>query len=691
MKTTILSSLLFLAFSTVANAGTFCVGDFTQTSLEWNLRTLPDLKLVTEIPRQEAGLEWSCMELPEGTRFQVEVSNADMKYQEPSCEIPVQGGQWVKVIPAAAGAGRHIDCQHFSDAGQMKDSKEETAGTEEGWILRGFESVGGPVKGASINVWDAAGNLVVTRPNATSKGGIFAIPMKTPLIAGFRIEAKGGTLDGKPFKGTLVETIGEKFDIENDRAYLNPVTNLITEYQLKKAGIKQSEAEARVRAFLALGSSLDLGIGVMNPYLSFFNEKAYRNEAMKNGGFDPFVAQLLKEMDSSADAVHTMADAKMLQFSEEEMLKKLMDKAMGEAGSKIFAEFKKSMGFPDKDEEMFKLLNQIMAQLADIKRQLDALAIVVTQGNYNLYVAPLDVTWGHIQSKILSLQSAAKQAEDNVDPRTHLPKDAKLASDIKANVEEYENYILTNATNFIDDVHTYFVPEPTSGRVALQKSFAEAVFQRSPKVLRPSFFTAVNQQLATYRGHQVTVLALALDGYREKGNNAKVNDIKAVQAPYIEAVIRILPDNPVFSNAQVVSAVESGSSFYDIDRKRLWSTHYRHFTDCRDWDRAREDKINTSAGKDDVMNLENIAGVTDQIFERVVTDFGFDPKTAKDIKMIDAGCSGDLHGPDWHVWWGNDQRGPFQAYQDPSPGLYDQNRSAKGQGSGFNIMTFRQL
>lgn len=166
-----------------------------------------------------------------------------------------------------------------------------------------------PLDGATVSFQTAAGTTIDLASAGTTTQGRFReqLSLLSPMVSGdiqwvssylpLTVTVTGGTVDGKPFDGTLLGYV-TSFSADRD-VHVNVLTTLIVKYK-QAAGVTFEQAEAAVKARLHIPADVDLANTLNNPnQWHHMDPTRFMAQAQANGGFDAFTDQLTTQLTGS--------------------------------------------------------------------------------------------------------------------------------------------------------------------------------------------------------------------------------------------------------------------------------------------------------------------------------------------------------------------------------------------------------
>lgn len=664
--------ILFTLSPLSAFAAPFCVGNFAGSTLTWELKIPNSHMAEFESLPQDPAQEWQCVDLDEHENYTAEVYISGFKYDSNACVTSVHGGQWLKVKEAAG----KLRCDHLTDDGQVDNVKLENLGQQTNYVLNGSVTILKPIEGATIRILNPAGRAIFSQPHATSRNGVFSIHVPTPKLEGYVVEADGGEVNGHEFKGHLSARIGDEFDVETGLLHLNIPTTLVRDYEkAKKPNVGDGEAVARVKSFLNIPEVGNFASDVENPYLKSFSAAVFEHEAFQIG-WDRYIDELTKEMLQSPDTVHSFSAPTMLGDWKDDLAMDAIKFIGGQAGSAIFSEFRKGIGFPDQGTQIMDKLNQILGRLDDIERELKAIQAKLDKFHYEDRVIRLNEMMSQYRTLLGKIHDLNKMAYENTDPVTKEAKDQAKAAAYKKIGEGYEKQIIDLGDSFVTTVHAQLVPISV-GLEPLQLLWSRYIWDGN-NVIKKDYFQILQEEVDQYRVFQAMVGVLLADAKRA---SLKPGESDADVQLTIQSIARLIGEEKViyppekiapflFKKAEVESII-TGRAIYDKIQNRVWELSYKHFSDVHAFENwaGNEKFYKTPWDEGPIIDLLNDAKLPDSNFAGWMKMLGFAPAEVDNTRMIflsvkwcspstEASCS------DHFRWFGWDRKGPWDRYID---------------------------
>ncbi len=557
--------------------------------------------------------------------------------------------------------------------------------TQSGRTLQGVVHFASPVSHATIKVLDKAGNTLATRIDATNADGYFSVvlPSTVGSASALRIEATKGQASGLPLEGTLSATVtGETL------MHVNAATTLSSRYQELDSSVGVAQADQRTRNFLGLPGLLDSGFSIENPYLTSFSPRTLAETAEASVGFDSYMRELAIEMRMSPEAIHEFPALKgvQAQFGPAWIGEKLLAGVVGQIGSQLFSKFMDGIGFPDQSTQIFNLLNQVMARLAEIQNSLNRVEQAIKQADYNIRAGKL---WDGYQEYV-TITNQIKEtniiANANLDAQGK-PKDPVVAENVKKAGAAYAKALTDLGLKFVSNVHAAFITEGTI--TPLQKVFAEVKWMDG-NIIDKNYFSTVYGQLEQYRSFQAVATALLIDAERAVNPVMADGDLK-VALKYINEENVVFPDETLFKSGPVlVGAITEGRAIYDKVSNLGWATGYAHLNSCEDLTRFTQMQGDEFPGSiNQIGELLAHAKINGLRWSDAAKVLGFSKEDADGVQMVTQACQYfDIARQNAYQWFGNDRQGPYSAFMDWES-QYNNVRAAKGVTGIYTMVALR--
>ncbi len=533
--------------------------------------------------------------------------------------------------------------------------------------LEGVANLSQPLTHATIRVLDPSGHVIAEQADATNENGYFSVTIPGEGTASLELQATGGELNGLTFEGTLYGQTGT--DPDQILTHLNAGTTLATLYQQHDPGASREEAEARVQNFLGLSDLVSLRSGIENPYLRSFSAQTLLDTALASGGWNTYTRELAVEMAKSSDTTREFPAAVGLQSNSGSMMwigEKLLAGVMGDIGSKIFNQFLSGIGFPSGNEEILGVLNKVMAEIAEIRKQLNVMEVAIKQVDYDIRSSDLRKTYGEYITIVDKMNELNIIAEANTNKVTRQPISAAKTAEIAKTTHTFMEQIMAKDMKLISNVHTEFTN--SGDATPLQQVFAEVKLGQVV-VVNSDYMKLVSDQVDQYRGYQAVVTAILVDAIRaEKGKESvEAQTVLNTALKYINEEKPIYPNHLFFKDTNRVNKTIAGKIFYQKNTNLVWATGYMKFESC---DAFTKNQNNPNAefrspGYDEMVSIFNETGTRGNSVKDAVQKWGFPKSDAEAIRMITFHCGfkkvnkkNVMH----YNWFGNDQQGPWSQY-----------------------------
>ena len=236
-----------------------------------------------------------------------------------------------------------------------------------------------PLSQADLTVATSAGSRIGDSVT-TSANGTFRLPGKVPDA--FRITATGGEVGSQVFTGDLVADV-HGYHASRAPLEVNPVTTLAAAYRDAHPGLSVDDATARVQRFLALPSAITLDTDLRGA-TQWFSSQAFLSQATPAGGVQPFVRQLVSEMDRDPSATHPFVGT----AHNDVVTMNIVGGVVSKLASTAFGSVLQSVGIGDSVQaDVLSSLSQIQAQLTQLQASVDQIAQALTQASYDKWAS----------------------------------------------------------------------------------------------------------------------------------------------------------------------------------------------------------------------------------------------------------------------------------------------------------------
>src|SRR5262249_50333609 len=92
---------------------------------------------------------------------------------------------------------------------------------------------------------------------------------------------------------------------------------------------------------------------------------------------------------------------------------KLLAGVVGNVGSKAFDKLLKGLGLPQQGDQMMDMMNQVMAQLAEIKSRLNDIEMYIKEAEYSVRAGDLRKTYGRFKTIFENIGDLAVKTKAN--------------------------------------------------------------------------------------------------------------------------------------------------------------------------------------------------------------------------------------------------------------------------------------
>lgn len=157
-------------------------------------------------------------------------------------------------------------------------------------LVSGFVHSGGPIRGATVRVY-FPGRKAALRTVRTNRWGYFVA--EVPRIPQrLHVTATGGRSPVGQFGGTMLADVVDPS--ATDAFYVNPATTLASRYQDRHPGTSAATAWRRIRGVLGLTARHNLQ-DALGARPAYFDGVRFLQQARRSGGFDKYVARLVRQ------------------------------------------------------------------------------------------------------------------------------------------------------------------------------------------------------------------------------------------------------------------------------------------------------------------------------------------------------------------------------------------------------------
>lgn len=317
--------------------------------------------------------------------------------------------------------------------------------------IGGSVSLGGPITGATVKIFDVGGNPVDlnTSPHnvdTTDRKGLYGIVTKS-LPADFRIVISGGKLDGVPLGADLV---GDVANFSGRLVFVNAATTLAATYRDTHPGMTVADAQTAVKNYLAISQAVDISSRMIK-LQSDFDHAAFLTIAAGNGGVTAYIATLVAEMNAGTSKTRSFKSAATAQSRDVTLVSptgvligtletSLGTQVVGAVAGPIFGAVLKAIGPPlytNPNKDVLDKLDKLDDKMTLLSNSIAALqqAVISTtwQTSFNTTAGQLNPAISLIQDTNANLREIA----DYADPTQHKPYidqvQASILDSFKAN------------------------------------------------------------------------------------------------------------------------------------------------------------------------------------------------------------------------------------------------------------------
>lgn len=389
-----------------------------------------------------------------------------------------------------------------------------TEGTVQGWA-----AANGPVGAAQVLLYDPSGNVIQQKDvHATSDFGSFMASVND-LPRDFRIVAEGGTVADEPFSGRLVADY-RNFDANNGIVHINPVTTLVSAYLDKHPGLTLEDATAKVKKFLAMPDSFDIGEGA-NSSGEYFDHRTFMADALLNGGFQPSIKKLVDEIDSGpAEATHPFPSAAsgggmqggggVGMWVAEKLATGAVSYIGGEAMGWGLSQI--GLGLDNQTAQLTQAIAQMQQQLSALSSQLDVLNSKMDQLSNQLVATEYDVRMGQVSQLIGAIKSIRGKMTIFV---TSPPANKQLLETKRKEIVDLIKANLLGKETLLHD-QLYGLP----GQTPLLKLWSQKV-KTSHRFLSSSDYATVKSMFDYFDALQAWQMEILVEYYHYTGEGAE--------------------------------------------------------------------------------------------------------------------------------------------------------------------------
>jgi len=434
----------------------------------------------------------------------------------------------------------------------------------EGALFQGWVSVGEPVAGASLTVYNIKGKRIYqTKEPATGDLGSFLTTVKN-LPPDFKVVASGGSFQGEMFPAVLSADY-RNFQPQSDIIYVNAVTTMVSTYLERNPGIPLSQATLAVKNFLEIPQGVEIGPQLRGRE-TYFSHQIFIAEAAAGGGVSEYVDQLITEMEGKVTHPfigHALPGGGngllggMGPGVGGYVVDKLAGGAIAWAGGKAlgWGLGKIGLDFPDETGEK---LAQMQAQLDEISRQLDnlksqldeiygKLSAEIKQTEYNVRI-------GQMNDLISSINSIRGQLMIFV---SNPPSDPETLETRRAAISRL---IETDLLTQTDVIHSQLVG--LNGQTPLLKMWVEIVASQH-RFLSADDYPRIQGQFDYFATLQQWMLELVVEYYHAAGGETEDYH------PNIDSVVDTYNDHIRQQTELLVQKIPDGV-FVDTETGYMW-------------------------------------------------------------------------------------------------------------------------
>ncbi|WP_413612497.1 hypothetical protein [Bdellovibrio sp. HCB-110] len=575
--------------------------------------------------------------------------------------------------------------------------KAQNKKANEVFTLNGIVVTSLPIRDAEIRIY-RNGSPIKTIRNATDKNGYFKVELsraEVPANSSLGIQAVGGSTGLEPFNGDLVTNV-KTTTATSEFVHLNIATTLSGYLQGPTTAMTIEQANARVKKFLKLPPTMNLGFDFENPKLTLFSARKFDAEAQTYSGYRPFFARLFKEMAADPNSTHPFpadqVNSKNLQFDPAMWAaEKLLAAVGGKVGSEVFAALAQGVGIPNNETAILSKLDLVLNNIATIQAQLHEIELDISDYSYSQRATELLKGYNQYALIIDELKQLDLRARANADKQDEKEKQSIIAAAIEkrnALINLYDN----QKSNFVVDAYTEFSGDKATV-TTLGSIFAKNQYLKRTMIDK-SYFDMTDMLIAQYRSYQANVIAIVTDAKRQAQKPSAESDFAAAKKYLVDDEI-VSPDGPIFRYPDYVTSVRAGTMMYDRATNLLWDLQYQAFKDC-----AALLNNNGTAGAwrtpgfDESVSILDHTGSRGMAWQDAMKKIGFKSADVDATPMVAFGCNMAAYSSGIVTmvnWFGSETSGPWQQYYDTDIQFYRVAKQKNVQGAIYKTMKVRSL
>ena len=335
----------------------------------------------------------------------------------------------IVLIVAGCGSG---------DGGKLSTAELGRLVPEGSIAMAGWVSADGPVRGATVEILDDSGVKMGEALAPTNAHGMWtAVLDEAP--PSLRAVTTGGEDNAGDVDGEMVAV--EDPYRPHTSLHIGPATTLLAAWLEANSDQSFEQGRRRVARFLELSDDWDVNGDTRAPIADFSGAELMR-EAGDNGGLDPFVDQLVAEMQTGGTQPFPLPPANEVVEEEEEVAEEAVETPLGSAIATKLITSALGVGFQallgqavqgEGQKDLDKILANvefISQELGEISSELNSIEREITLDRYEGSIRGLNpyVTASKDAFEDLSLVAEAYEG-DGTDPTVEEQRNARVASE----------------------------------------------------------------------------------------------------------------------------------------------------------------------------------------------------------------------------------------------------------------------
>lgn len=388
-------------------------------------------------------------------------------------------------------------------------------------ILGGWVYASDPLSSAALSIYDTSGKQILKSDSLITDGQGAILIATADLPADFRIVAENGTMYGEELIAKFCADVRD-YNADSDTIYINPATTIVSAYLDEYPEASLEEASLAVKNFLEIPESLDLPSGTQISS-EYFNNAQFLSEAQENGGVNPFIEELLSEMD--AGGTHPFQEALPLNSAATWLATTLAEGAVSYVGGELmgWGLDKAGINFGEEDhtaEELAKIqsgMDEMKTQISQMSIQLDAIGKKLDNIINQLKDMLKQITH---QQELSEYGTRVMQMNDLISSVYSIQRDlnsfiSNPPSNPEATRQKLINRIETNIIDKADVINNQLVG--LAGEKSLITLWREIVYE--DRYLDSDDYDKVEAQYDFFRQYQDAILLLQVEYYHATEEN----------------------------------------------------------------------------------------------------------------------------------------------------------------------------